>query len=173
MPCSTGKLPRFCWCCGFAGSAAAATPLPDRDGSAHSHCCRDLSTALKAGLKVVAQHVKPVRVADDELMRLRLMLPIVVATIGLAAPARADDGDQAFLADLDKAGIHYSDPDQAVTAGKTVCSLKDNGMTNDDVVTNLTEQNPGFAQEKAVKFATIATNNYCPQDAGGEAPSSD
>lgn len=94
------------------------------------------------------------------------MLPIVAATIALAAPAHADDSDQVFLADLDKAGIHYSDPDQAVTAGKTVCSLKDGGMTNDDVVTNLTDKNPGFAQEKAAKFATIATNDYCP--AGGE-----
>ncbi|MBO0866618.1 MAG: DUF732 domain-containing protein, partial [Mycobacterium sp.] len=59
--------------------------------------------------------------------------------------------------------------DQAVTAGKTVCSLKDDGMTDDDVVTNLTQQNPGFTQEKAAKFATIATNDYCSQGAGGEA----
>ena len=100
------------------------------------------------------------------------MLPIVAATIALAAPAHADDSDQAFLADLDNAGIHYSDPDQAVTAGKTVCSLKDNGMSDDDVVTNLRQQNPGFTQEKAAKFATIATNDYCPQDVRGEAPSS-
>jgi hypothetical protein len=131
-----------------------------------------LSTALKTALKVVVQHVKPARGGDDELMRLRLLLPIVAATIAVAAPARADDSDQAFLADLDQAGIHYSDSDQAVTAGKTVCSLKDGGMTNDDVVTHLTEQNPGFAQGKAAKFATIATNDYCPQDAGGGAPSS-
>lgn len=130
-----------------------------------SHC-------LKTALKVVAQHVKPARGGDDEPMRLRPMLAIVAATITLAAPARADDSDQAFLADLDTAGIHYSDPDKAVAAGKTVCSLKDNGMTNDDVVTNLTQQNPGFAQEKAANFATIATNDYCPQNAGGGAPSS-
>jgi hypothetical protein len=104
-------------------------------------------------------------------MRLRLMLSIVAVTIAVAAPARADHSDQAFLADLDEAGIHYSDPDQAVTAGKTVCSLKDNGMTNDDVVTHLTEQNPRFAPEKAAKFATIATSDYCPQDADGGAPS--
>jgi hypothetical protein len=98
------------------------------------------------------------------------MLPIVAATIALAAPAHADASDQAFLADLDTAGIHYSDPDQAVTAGKTVCSLKDKGMTDDDVVTNLTQQNPGFTQDKAAKFATIATNDYCPQSAGGGPP---
>jgi hypothetical protein len=104
------------------------------------------------------------------LMRLRVMALLVAAMIALAVPARADDSDQAFLADLDNAGIHYSDPDQAVTAGKTVCSLKDNGMTNDDLVKNLTEQNPGFAEEKAAKFATIATNDFCPQDAGGAAP---
>jgi hypothetical protein len=100
-------------------------------------------------------------------MRLRLTLPMVAAAIALAAPAGADDGDQAFLADLDKQGIHYSDPDQAVTAGKTLCSLKDDGMTDDDVITHLTEQNPGFSPEKAAKFATIATNDYCPQNAEG------
>jgi Protein of unknown function (DUF732) len=98
-----------------------------------------------------------------ELMRLRLVLPIVAATIALAAPAHADDSDQAFLADLDKAGIHYSDPDQAVAAGKTVCSLTDNGMTRDDVVTYLTEHNPGFAPENAPEFTTIARTDYCPQ----------
>ncbi|MCV7401199.1 DUF732 domain-containing protein [Mycobacterium fragae] len=101
------------------------------------------------------------------------MLSIVGAAIALAAPAGADDGDQTFLADLDRAGIHYSDPDQAVTAGKTVCSLKDSGTSNDDVVTDLTDQNPGFAPEKAAKFATIATNDLCPQNAEGGAQSSD
>ena len=100
------------------------------------------------------------------------MLPVMAATIALAAPARADDSDQAFLADLDNAGIHYSDPDQAVTAGKTVCSLKDGGMSDEDVIKNLTEQNPGFVQAKAAKFETIATNDYCPQGVGGGAPSS-
>lgn len=91
---------------------------------------------------------------------------IVAATIALAAPARADSG-QAFLADLDKAGIHYSDPDQAVAAGESVCALMDNGMTDDDVVTYLTEHYPGFApQENAAEFTTIATNDYCPQAPG-------
>jgi hypothetical protein len=105
----------------------------------------------------------------------RLLAELVIALLAVfsaGAPAHADDSDQAFLADLDNAGIHYSDPDQAIAAGKTVCSLKDTGMTDDDVVTNLTQQNPGFAQEKAAAFVTIATNDYCPQGAGGEAPSS-
>lgn len=100
------------------------------------------------------------------------MLPVLVASVALAAPARADDTDQAFLAELGKAGINYSSSDQAVTAGKTVCSMKDNGTSNDDVVSNLTDKNPGFSTEKATKFATIATNAYCPQDAGNGEPSS-
>lgn len=94
----------------------------------------------------------------------------MAAAIGLAAPAQADDSDQAFLTDLGSADIHFSDPDQAVTAGRTVCTLKDGGMSADEVVTNLTEQNPGFAQEKAAKFDTIATSDYCPQDAAEGAP---
>jgi hypothetical protein len=93
------------------------------------------------------------------------MLAVMAAAIALAAPARADDQalpDQAFLADLDNAGIHYQDSGQAVTAGQTVCSLKANGVTDDDLVSHLTDQNPGFAQEKAAKFTTLATNYYCP-----------
>jgi hypothetical protein len=96
----------------------------------------------------------------------RLVLLVVVAAIALAAPVRADDTDTAFLGDLDKAGIKFSDSDQAVTAGKTVCALKDNGSSNDDVVSSLQDQNPGFTPAKAATFATIATNDYCP--AGGE-----
>lgn len=105
-------------------------------------------------------------------MRIRLMLPVVVATIALAAaaPVHADDTDTAFLADLDKAGIKYGDSDQAVTAGKTVCALKDNGSSNDDVVSNLQDQNLGFTPERAAKFATIATNDYCPEGGGGGEP---
>lgn len=100
------------------------------------------------------------------------MLPIVAAaTVALAAPAHADDTDQTFLSDLDSAGIHYSDSDSAVNAGKTVCSLKDGGMSDDDVVSNLTQQNEGFSQDKATKFASIATKVYCPGDGGGATPS--
>lgn len=99
------------------------------------------------------------------------MLPFVAAaTVALAAPAHADDTDQAFLSDLDNAGIHYSDSDSAVNAGKTVCSLKDGGMSDDDVVSNLIQQNENMTQAKATKFTTIATNVYCPGD-GGAAPS--
>ncbi len=107
-------------------------------------------------------------------MRIRLMLPIVAAAaIALAIPAHADDTDQTFLSDLDTAGIHYGDADQAVNAGKTVCSLKDTGMSDDDVVSNLTGQNDGFSEAKATKFATIATSVYCPagsEPASGESP---
>jgi hypothetical protein len=97
---------------------------------------------------------------------------MAATAIAVAAPAGADDSDQAFLADLDQAGIHYSSSDQAVTAGKTVCSLKDGGMSDDEVVTHLTEQNSGFAQEKAAKFTTIATNDLCPPKPEGGPPSS-
>jgi hypothetical protein len=101
----------------------------------------------------------------------QFVLLVVVAAIALAAPVRADDTDTTFLADLDKAGIKYTDSDQVVVAGKTVCALKDNGSSNDDVVSNLQDQNPGFTPAKAARFATIAANDYCPsggEPAGGE-----
>ena len=95
------------------------------------------------------------------------MLLLVAATIALAAPAHADPDNKAFLDDLGTAGIGYGDPNQAATAGQTVCSLKATGMSDDDVVTHLTEQNPGFTQEKAALFAKIATNDYCPPGSEG------
>ncbi|HZE17508.1 MAG TPA: DUF732 domain-containing protein [Mycobacterium sp.] len=45
--------------------------------------------------------------------------------IALAAPAYADTGipDQQFLDALNKAGINYRSPGEAITEAKNVCSL--------------------------------------------------
>jgi hypothetical protein len=98
-------------------------------------------------------------------MRLLLTLPVVAAAIGLAAPAYADDSDQTFISDLRNADIHFKDADQAETAGRSVCELKGGGMSDADIISNLEEQNPGFADDKAAKFDAIATSVYCPPDA--------
>ncbi|KAF3419684.1 hypothetical protein BIS44_0997, partial [Mycobacterium tuberculosis variant bovis BCG] len=51
-----------------------------------------------------------------------LSIPLM---IGLAVPAHAGpSGDDAvFLASLERAGITYSHPDQAIASGKAVCAL--------------------------------------------------
>lgn len=100
-------------------------------------------------------------------MRLLLALLGVAAVIGLAAPAYADPdtggGDDAgFLAALRQAGITYSDPAQAIGAGKTVCGCLDNGLSGLELVHEVKVRNPGFDMEAASQFAVISAKYYCP-----------
>lgn len=97
---------------------------------------------------------------------LRLVLPILVAVIGLAAPVRADvNGDDAtFLGMLNQQGISYGNADQAVQAGKSVCQLMDGGMSDAEVVKQLKAQNSGFADlDGAFHFMALAAKVYCPK----------
>jgi hypothetical protein len=109
-------------------------------------------------------------------MRRLPVLAVLTAAIGLAVPAHADpaDPDADFVATLDKAGITYRSPQQAIAAAKQVCALMGRGQTGPDVVRQMTQANPGFAEAGAAKFAAIAAKTYCPQylitrggDAGG------
>ena len=104
-------------------------------------------------------------------MKLASVLLIVPAAISLAVPAHADPsgGDTDFFAALKQAGISYSDPDKVVAAGKGICDQVDHGQSATDVVNNLTDANPGFTTNGAVKFAVIAATAYCPHQLSGEA----
>ncbi len=98
-------------------------------------------------------------------MRLVLLMAGAAVVIGTAAPAYADPTpkDQAFLTALSQAGLTYLNADRAITAGKQVCSLADNGMTGEEIVKNLQDRNPGFQGQGAAKFAAIAASAYCPE----------
>jgi hypothetical protein len=98
-------------------------------------------------------------------MRLVLLLASAAVVIGTAAPAYADPSakDQAFLTALAQAGLTYLNADRAITAGKQVCSLADDGMTGEEIVKNLQDRNPGFQGPGAAKFAAIAASVYCPE----------
>ena len=52
-------------------------------------------------------------------MRLLVVLASFSALIGLAVPAHADGGG--YLAELDRAGVSYSDPTDATNAGLSIC----------------------------------------------------
>jgi len=100
-------------------------------------------------------------------MRRLLALFGVAAMIGLATPAYADPdqggGDDAgFLAALRQAGITYSDPAQAIAAGKTVCTCLDNGLSGLELVHEVKVRNPGFDMEAASQFAVTSAKYYCP-----------
>ena len=100
-------------------------------------------------------------------MRTLLAALGVCTVIGLAAPAYADPGDisgddAGFLSALQKVGIHYPSPAQAITAGKSVCGCLNNGESGLELVHDVKTHNPGFDMESASNFAMIAAKFYCP-----------
>jgi hypothetical protein len=97
-------------------------------------------------------------------MKLLGVLTSVAALIGMAAPAHADsdNGDDAFLAALTKAGITYQSPDRAVAAGKKVCDLANGGTPQLDILRDIRDSNPGFTLDSAAKFTQAAASVYCP-----------
>jgi Protein of unknown function (DUF732) len=101
-------------------------------------------------------------------MRTLLVVLSVCAAIGLAAPVHADQdeasGDDAgFLSNLQQVGIHYPNPSQAITAGRSVCGCLNNGEPALELVHDVKIRNSGFTMEEASNFAMISAKYYCPQ----------
>jgi Protein of unknown function (DUF732) len=105
-------------------------------------------------------------------MKQLLALLGVSAGVLIAAPAQADPGvdappnnenNGAFLADLNKVGIGYSDPNQAISAGQAVCACIHNGMSGLHLLKHLQENNPALTENGAAQFATISAKSYCPR----------
>lgn len=103
---------------------------------------------------------------DREAVKLLLVLTSLAAAIGMAASARADGNDDAFLASLQAAGLTYPDPGRAIAAGKWVCKMADQGTQMVDVVKTVQKLNPRLQEDSAAKFTAIAANVYCPQALG-------
>jgi predicted RNase H-like HicB family nuclease len=101
-------------------------------------------------------------------MRTLLFALSVCTAIGLAAPVHADPDetptdDAGFLSSLQKVGIHYPSPAQAINAGKSVCGCLNNGESALELVHEVKVRNTGFTMEEASNFAMIAAKYYCPQ----------
>ena len=106
-------------------------------------------------------------------MKLLLAVASALVVIGIAAPAYGDDGDggdtsntgndKAFLAELQQAGLTFQDPNNAVTAAKSVCQLVDDGKSAAEIITELRNRNPSFQGTSAAKFTALAAAAYCPQ----------
>ena len=101
-------------------------------------------------------------------MKRLLALLGVAAMIGLAAPAYADpddpSGDDAgFLSALQQVGIDYTNPGQAITSGKAVCTCLSGGEAGLELVHDVKTHNPGMDIENASNFAMISAKFYCPQ----------
>jgi hypothetical protein len=75
----------------------------------------------------------------------------------------SNDKNGAFLADLQKVGIGFSDPNQAISAGQAVCGCIHNGMSGLHLLKHLQENNPALTENGAAQFATISAKSYCPR----------
>lgn len=91
---------------------------------------------------------------------------LVIGVIGVAAPARADSNDDAFIASLHAAGVTFQDPQRVISAGKWVCQAVGQGQQMVDVVKAVEAQNPGLSPDNSAKFTAIAANIYCPNTLG-------
>jgi Protein of unknown function (DUF732) len=101
-------------------------------------------------------------------MRIRVALLSSAVLIAVAAPAHADpDPDARFLRGLSNAGITYHSAPDATATGHQVCSLMDQGAKEGDVINAMTQQNAGFSNDEAAKFAKVAEAVYCPTHLGG------
>jgi uncharacterized protein DUF732 len=90
-------------------------------------------------------------------MRL-LVLASFSALIGLAVPAHADAGD--YLAELDRAGVSYSNPTDATNAGLSICQRLEKGGSFDTAV--VSETAAGYSEHDAGFIVGAAVKNLCP-----------
>ncbi len=105
-------------------------------------------------------------------MRLLLGLGGLAVAVGLAVPSLADPtdvppppdpaADANFIASLNKAGMTFRNPSDAVAAGRYACDMMNNGAAETDVVSKLSMLNPGLSNGGAMKFAALASSAYCP-----------
>jgi Protein of unknown function (DUF732) len=105
---------------------------------------------------------------------MKALLALIGVSMGIvfAVPAHSEPGideqpssenNGSFLADLNKVGIGYGDPNQAVSAGQAVCACIHNGMSGLHLIKHLQENNPALTENGAAQFATISAKAYCPR----------
>ena len=93
-----------------------------------------------------------------------LAIATTLAAPVLAAPARADTVDPAFLSALSNSGIGFSDPTLTTELGKSVCPmLVEPGKNFASVAQTIRGgNNGGISPEMASFFTGIAISMYCP-----------
>jgi hypothetical protein len=86
---------------------------------------------------------------------------LLTAAAAFAAPAEANQVDDDFIAALNKAGVHYGEPGNAVALGQSICPmLAKPGGTFGAAVANV--KGGGVSPEMADMFTQIAIEMYCP-----------
>jgi len=90
---------------------------------------------------------------------------LLTAAAAFAAPAEANQIDDDFVAALNKSGVHYGDPGNAVALGQSVCPmLAKPGGTLAAAASKV--EGGGISGAMAGMFVQIAIQMYCPQIMG-------
>jgi len=84
------------------------------------------------------------------------------AALGFAAPAAADDADDAFIAGLSRGGITMPDNDDAIANARTVCtSIATN--PNASVLAIQLARQTNLSVKQSAYFVGLSIATYCPQ----------
>jgi uncharacterized protein DUF732 len=87
---------------------------------------------------------------------------IGLVAVGTAGTAGASTADEAFISQMDKLGISFSSPAEAVREGHQVCRELAAGKSGTDVATEVLKQT-NLTSHQAAYFVVDATHAYCPQ----------
>lgn len=87
---------------------------------------------------------------------------IGIIALGTAGTAGATSADDAFLAQMDKLGISFDSPADAIKDGHKVCQELAAGKTGTDVATEVLQQT-NLTTHQAAYFVVDAAHAYCPQ----------
>ncbi|MGO9385043.1 MAG: DUF732 domain-containing protein [Mycobacterium sp.] len=87
------------------------------------------------------------------------------AALVSAAPASADQTDDAFVAALAKGGITMSDPDAAIATAHTVCAGLDTNQDASALAMKLM-QDADLSPKETGYFIGLSVAAYCPQYKG-------
>jgi hypothetical protein len=90
---------------------------------------------------------------------------LAAAAVMFAAPAPADQTDDAFVAALAKGGITMPDPNTAIATAHTVCAGLDTNQNASALATNLM-QDTGLSPKESGYFIGLSVAAYCPEYKG-------
>jgi hypothetical protein len=91
-----------------------------------------------------------------------IAVPLSAAAMLTAAPAAADQTDDAFIAALQDQGISVPDTDATIQMARNMCALLDQGTTRPLLVTRLM-RDANLSPRQAGFFLGASTSAYCPQ----------
>ena len=115
-------------------------------------------------MKALARTQRWTRLFRHQPLSVRLLAAaagLVTAAAGFAAPAEANQLDDDFIAALNKSGVHYGEPANALALGQSVCPmLAKPGGTFGAAVAQV--KGGGISPAMADMFTQIAIEMYCP-----------